>query len=119
MTLNQFKDMKRKPNRGRKYFPNNCEAIRHTPPEFFAPLTYKQFEDWKIYGYEIPDSVFAIIRMRDEETGKYSEKFYNTERGAKNCIERCMRDNKEITMCTMAGMYHLKPEDLPLDFNNQ
>ena len=79
-------------------------------------MPYEQFEDWKIYGYQIPESVFAIIRMKDKD-GKYTEKYYSTERGAKNCITKCMYENKEIYMCTMEGMYHLKPSDL-LDFNN-
>lgn len=109
--------MKKKPNKGQRYFPNSCEAIRNTPDKYFASMPYEQFEDWKIYGYQIPESVFAIIRMKDKD-GKYSEKYYNTERGAKNCITKCMHENKEIYMCTMEGMYHLKPSDL-LDFNNQ
>ena len=55
--------------------------------------------------------------MKDKD-GKYSEKYYNTERGASNCINKCMKENKEIYMCTEEGMYHLKPSDLPTDFNN-
>ena len=55
--------------------------------------------------------------MKDKD-GKYQEKFYNTERGAKNCINKCMQENKEIYMCTEEGMYHLKPDDLPTDFYN-
>ena len=101
----------------KKYFPNNWRAIKDTPSKFFTSMPYEQFEDWKVYGYQIPDSVFAIIRMKDKE-GKYTEKFYNTERGAKNCISKCMQENKEIYMCTEEGMYHLKPDDLPTDFNN-
>ena len=108
--------MKKKPNRRQKYFPNNCEAIRNTPDKYFTSMPYDMFTDWKIHGYEIPDSVFCIIRMKDEK-GKYSEKYYNTERGAKNCIAKCMNEKKEIYMCTEEGMYHLKPSDL-LDFNN-
>ena len=80
-------------------------------------MPYEQFEDWKVYGYQIPESVFAIIRMKDKE-GKYEEKYYNTERGASNCINKCMKENKEIYMCTEEGMYHLKPDDLPTDFYN-
>ena len=101
----------------KKYFPNNWRAIKDTPDKFFPSMPYEQFEDWKVYGYQIPDSVFAIIRMKDTN-GKYQEKFYNTERGAKNCITKCMIENKEIYMCTEEGMYHLKPDDLPTDFNN-
>ena len=101
----------------KKYFPNNWRAIKDTPSQFFMSMPYEQFEDWKIYGYQIPESVFAIIRMKDKD-GKYEEKYYNTEYGAKNCITKCMKENKEIYMCTMDGMYHLKPDDLPTDFNN-
>jgi hypothetical protein len=109
--------MKRKPNKGQRYFPNSCEAIRNTPDKYFGSMSYEQFEDLKIYGYQIPDSVFAIIRMKNED-GKYTEKFYNTERGAKNCIAKGMNENQEITMCTMEGMYFLKPDDFKIDFNN-
>jgi len=109
--------MKRKPNKGQRYFPNNCEAIRNTPEMYFPSMSYEQFEDSKIYNYQIPQSVFAIIRMKDSK-GKYEEKYYNTERGASNCINKCMKENKEIYVCTDEGMYHLKPEDLPTDFNN-
>ena len=108
--------MRDKPNKGQRYFPNNWRAIKDCPDKFFASITYEQFEDWKIYGYVIPDSVFAIVRIKDDK-GKYSEKFYNTECGAKNCIAKCMTENKDITMVTMDGMYHLSPR--PFDFNNE
>ena len=110
--------MRKKHNKGQRYFPNSCEAIRNTPDKYFPSMPYEQFEDWKVYGYQIPESVFAIIRMKDKD-GRYTEKYYNTENGAKNCITKCMHENKEIYMCTMEGMYHLKPSDLPLDFNNE
>jgi hypothetical protein len=109
--------MRRKPNKGQRYFPNSCEAIRNTPDKYFPSMPYQQFEHWKVYGYQIPDSEFAIIRMKDKD-GQYQEKFYNTDRGAKNCINKCMQENKEIYMCTEQGMYHLKPDDLPTDFYN-
>ena len=110
--------MRKKPNKGQRYFPNSCEAIRNTPDKYFPSMPYEQFEDWKVYGYQIPESVFAIIRMKSKN-GKYEEKYYNTQRGASNCINKCMKEDKEIYMCTMEGMYHLKPSDLPLDFNNE
>ena len=109
--------MKKKPKRGQRYFPNNWRAIKECPDKFFASISYEDFEDMKIYGYIIPDSVFAIIRMKDED-GKYQEKFYNTERGARQCLSKCMKENKEITMCTMDGTYHLQPDNLPTDPNN-
>ena len=52
--------MRRKPNKGQRYFPNSCEAIRNTPDKYFPSMPYEAFEDWKVYGYQIPESVFAI-----------------------------------------------------------
>ena len=46
--------MRRKPNKGQRYFPNSCEAIRNTPDKYFMSMPYEMFEDWKIYGYQIP-----------------------------------------------------------------
>ncbi len=101
----------------KKYFPNNWRAIRDTPDKYFPPMPYEQFADWKIYGYAIPDSVYAIIRTSDDN-GKVEEFFYNTEHHTRNRITKSIKENKEIYLCTMEGMYHLKPNDLPFDFNN-
>tara|TARA_B100000886_G_scaffold273300_1_gene197233 strand:- start:1047 stop:1364 length:318 start_codon:yes stop_codon:yes gene_type:complete len=102
----------------RKYFPNNWRAIKDTPDKFFTSMPYEVFEDWKIYGYVLPDSVFALIRTQDEQ-GKVEEFFYNTERHTRNRLKKAMTSNKQVYVCTMDGMYHLKPNDLPIDFNNE
>ena len=101
----------------KKYFPNNWRAIKDTPDKFFMSMPYEQLEDWKIYGYVIPDSVYALIRTKDKD-GKVEEFFYNTVFYTKKRISKSIKENKEIYLCTMEGMYHLKPEDLPFDFNN-
>ena len=110
--------MKNKPNRGQRYFPNNWRAVRDLPDKYLPSLSFEELQEWKVYGYQIPDSVYAIIRIRDNNTGTYKEQYYNTELGAKNCIARNMHDNKDITMCTMDGMYYLTPHK-PIDFNNE
>tara|TARA_B100001093_G_scaffold211210_1_gene202722 strand:+ start:1116 stop:1436 length:321 start_codon:yes stop_codon:yes gene_type:complete len=103
----------------RKYFPNNWRAIKDTPDKFFTSIPYEQFEDWKIYGYMLPDSVFSLIRTKDMD-GKVQEYFYNTPGHTKNRISKSIKENKEIYLCTMEGMYHLKPDELlPTDFNNE
>ena len=102
----------------KKYFPNNWRAIKDTPDKFFMSMPYEQLENWKIYGYVIPDSVYALVRTKDE-SGKVEEFFYSTEYYTKKRINRCIKENKEIYLCTMEGMYHLKPSDLPFDFNNK
>ena len=102
----------------RKYFPNNWRAIKDTPDKHFTSMPYEVFEDWKIYGYVLPDSVFALIRTQDEQ-GKVEEFFYNTEYHTRNRLRKAMTSNKQVYVCTMDGMYHLKPNDLPIDFNNE
>ena len=102
----------------KKYFPNNWRAIKDTPSQFFMSMPYEQLEDWKIYGYIIPDSVFALVRTKDK-AGKVEEFYYNTEHGAKLRMTKAMKENKEMYVCTMEGMYFLKPDQLPLDFNNE
>ena len=81
-------------------------------------MPYEQFTDWKIYGYDIPDSVYSIIRTMDDK-GKVEEFYYSTPHHTKKRISKSIKENKEIYLCTMEGMYHLKPEDLPIDFNNE
>ena len=101
----------------KKYFPNNWRALKDTPDKHFMSMPYEQFTDWKIHGYDIPDSVYSIIRTMDTQ-GKVEEFYYSTPRHTHNRIRKSITENKEIYLCTMEGMYHLKPSDLPLDFNN-
>ena len=103
----------------RKYFPNNWRAIKDTPDKFFMSMPYEQLEDWKIYGYVLPDTVYSLIRTKDDK-GKVEEFYYNTPFYTKKRISKSIQENKEIYLCTMEGMYFLKPTDLlPTDFNNE
>ena len=103
----------------KKYFPNNWRAVKDTPDKFFKSMPYVQLEDWKIYGYQIPASVFGLVRTKDKD-GKVEEFIYNTPHHCKKRISKSIKENKEIYLCTMEGMYHLMPEELlPIDFNNE
>jgi uncharacterized pyridoxamine 5'-phosphate oxidase family protein len=53
-----------------------------------------------------------------DDKGKVEEFYYCTPHHTKKRISKSIKENKEIYLCTMEGMYHLKPEDLPIDFNN-
>ena len=61
----------------KKYFPNNWRVIKDTPDRYFPGMPYEQFEDWKIYGYVLPSSVFSLVRTKDKD-GKVEEFTYNT-----------------------------------------
>ena len=101
----------------KKYFPNNWRAINDSPDEWFPSLPWTQFMDMKINGYLIPDSVCCIIRETNKD-GKVKEYVYQSARHGQDRVRRCMAEHKEIVLCTMEGMWHLKPDDLPIDFNN-
>ena len=102
----------------RKYFPNNWQAIKDSPDQYFMSISYDELEDWKVYGYELPSSVFSIVRTTNKDTGKVKEYSYQTERGTKQRIRLGMKANVEMYVCTNAGMYFLKPDELPFKAQN-
>ena len=110
--------MRRKPYKSNKYFPNNVRAIQDAPDNIFIPVPFNEFINWKVHGYELPDSVYCLIRNKDTETGKIEERYYNTVYHAKKRLSKCIEAGNEITIVSMDGCYHLKPEDIFLDFNN-
>jgi len=99
----------------RKYYPNNWEAIKACPPQYFPPMEYEEFADWKIHGYVLPSSVFGVIRTECPKTGKVEEYTYQTKHHAKQRLNKEIKKNKKIVLATMEGVYHLQPNP-PLDF---
>ena len=101
----------------RKYYPNNWAAISSCPASYFPEMLYEDFEDWKIYGYQLPSSHFGIVRVEDMDTGKIEEYTYKSEHHTKQRMKKEMvKKNTQVTLATMEGVYHLLPN--PLDFNN-
>ena len=94
----------------RKYYPNNWKAFASQPDEFFLPLTYKEFYDWKIMGWAIPSSVACIIR--EEKDGKISEKIYSQSKSAKRYLDAQMsnKDTRTVfTICDDNSVQLLRP----------
>ena len=100
----------------RKYYPNNWDAIKECPSSYFPAMPYEEFKDWKIHGYQLPSSHFGIVRIENLDTGKIEEVTYKSEYHARQRLKKEMKGNKNITLATMDGVYHLMPP--PLDFNN-
>ena len=71
----------------KKYFPNNWKAYSQSPDNFFIPLTYDEFERWKINGWMLPSSVDCIIREEDIKTGAITEKVYCSYKAAVKYID--------------------------------
>ena len=83
-----------------KYFPNNWKAYKESPDEFFIPIAYNDFFNWKVMGWVLPSSIACVIR--EEKDGKISEKVYSQSQSANNYLTKEMSDKKNTTIYTIA-----------------
>ena len=86
-------------NKKPKYFPNNWKAYKESPDEFFIPLTYKDFFNWKVMGWVLPSSVACVIR--EEKNGKISEKIYSQSQSANNYLTKQTANKNNKTIYTI------------------
>ena len=83
-----------------KYYPNNWDAIKEAPIEYFEECSYEDFLMWKLNGWEIPSSVSCILRAQHKDTGKVSEHVYKCpKRAVKRLIKYMDTGNYEVTVC--------------------
>ena len=54
------------------YYPNNWREWKEVPDEFLYAPTFEEFQDWKLHGWQLPSSVFCIIR-ETKPSGKIKE----------------------------------------------
>jgi len=98
-----------------KYFPNNWKAYKSSPDEFFIPLTYNDFFNWKVMGWALPSSIDCIIR--EETNGKITEKVYSQSKAARKYLETAMQTKDPKTIYTICNneavqiLYPLKQHD--------
>ena len=97
----------------KKYFPNNWQAFKDQPEQFFVPLDFEDFMDWKINGWEIPSSVACIIREQNIKTGKVTEHVYSRLGNANKRANKIMKEGKsEFLVCTHDDIGHIYPKQL-------
>tara|TARA_Y100000114_G_C11694870_1_gene295495 strand:+ start:194 stop:529 length:336 start_codon:yes stop_codon:yes gene_type:complete len=95
----------------KQYFPNNYKKIAECPAEFFEPIEYDIFMEWKMNGWEIAPSHNCIIRTINCETGKVKEYTYQRKSAAKKKLYQLLEQHKhELIICTDENIQHLKPE---------
>ena len=98
-----------------KYFPNNWKAYKESPDQFFIPLTYNDFFNWKVMGWALPSSIDCIIR--EETDGKITEKVYSQSKAARKYLETAMQTKDPNTTYTIVNqdavqiLYPLKQHD--------
>ena len=91
-------------------FPNNWQKFKNAPDELFFCPTYEEFEAWKLEGWEIPDSVYCIIRA--EIGDKVKEYTYQRPKAAQNKVKQLMEDGVTFTVCDNDAIHFLKTDDI-------
>lgn len=95
------------------YLPNNWANYKQAPDQFFIPIPYDEFVDWKINGWEIPSSIACIIREQDIKTGKVKEYVYEKIGNANKRCAKIMQESKsEFLICTHDDIAHMFPKNL-------
>ena len=95
----------------KKYFPNNYNKIAKCPAEFFEPMPFDLFMDWKMNGWEMTPMTQCIIRTIHCETGKVKEYSYQRKSAAKKRLSKLLNEHThELIICTDENIQHLKPD---------
>ena len=98
----------------KRYYPNNWKAIKDTPSEYFQaedPLSFEEFMDWKLGGWELPSSVCCIIRESDPKTKKVKEHVYSKPAYAKKKILKLMEKEREFTIVDEVNIHQMYPDE--------
>ena len=95
------------------YYPNNWKAIKDAPYQYFIPISFDEFMEWKMMGWELPSSVDSIIREQNIKTGKVKEYVYiNRGNANKRCRKIMSKGDSEFTTCTHDDLAHMFPKML-------
>ena len=102
------------------YCHNNWQTIKDTPDEYFGmphgDLTFDEFMDWKVGGWELPATCNYLIRERNLSTGKVKEYAYRRPSAAKKKLEQRMKfGNLEFTVCDHDAVHLLRPQEEDYD----
>lgn len=95
-----------------KYYPNNVDAIREAPDDFFQDCTWEEFYDWRMCNWDLPASVSCIIRAEHKNTGKVTEHVYQQAKAAQKKLLKYMSDGMyEVTIANHDTIHLIKVND--------
>ena len=98
------------------YFPNNWKRLKDAPDDAFydpdmGPLSFEEFMDWKISGWELSSSHCCIIRETNLKTGKVFEHTYKRPKAAMAKIDSLIAAGEsEFIVCDESQVSHLEPK---------
>ena len=93
------------------YYPNNWRAYKDTPDSFFFPISFEEFFDWKVAGWELPSSVCCIIRVEHKDSGKIKEYHYSNPRSAIKFCNKLMDQGHEFTIVDEEQVQQMIPSN--------
>ena len=97
----------------RKYYPNNWKQVKAASLSCFEPMEFELFMDLKIAGYELPEGVMCLLRVRNLRTNKVSEYTYQQMSAAKRRTNKILdQGDSELTICTHTQVAHIDPTNL-------
>ena len=64
------------------YYPNKWQAVKDIDEDLFDDLPFDEFFEWRVMSHEILPGYHSIIRMKNKDTGKITEKCYKSRSAA-------------------------------------
>ena len=96
----------------KEYFPNNWKEYKDADDSDFIPHTFEEIMSWKVAGWELPSSVFCVIRSTDVNTKKTKEYVYQKPAMAQRKVQELMNNPSiEFTVCGHEAIHHLSPHE--------
>ena len=91
------------------YLDNNWDMYAAQPDDFFIPIEFDDFMDWKGQCWELPSTVVCLIR-EETVTGKIKEHVYRREGSAKNKIRKLLERDAVFTVCKHDAIHDVNPD---------
>ena len=94
------------------YYPNNWQAYKDAPDDVWKdPPRFDELMDWKVGGWELPSSVYCILRTMDVNTKKVKEYRYKKPGAARDKVNKLMEEGRhEFTLVDADSIHHLSPK---------
>ena len=90
----------------RKEFHNNWQRFKDAPDDMFEPHEFEDLMSWRVDHWELPSSVFCLIRESNTKTGKIKEHVYQQPGSAIKKINALQtKSDTEFIVCDAAGLY--------------
>jgi hypothetical protein len=99
---------KRKP-----YFDNNWQEYKDAPDDLFIPHTFEEVMSWKVGGWELPSSVYCVIRATELDTRKVTEFVCRKHSVAQSKVNELIgTPNVEFVVCDHESIHYISPVDI-------